>query len=155
MTSKSRAHSARLPGPEVLAYWVLSFGSHLYSFYQLHRFSKGQNTSACLLFRPAHLWVLNLSNLYSVALWAFFFLDSTPPHLLWSSRPLFTICTDLFTWLFSNGQPCISENEAGLQREFQMENGHLKGFKRVCFFWINIISVVSLVNDKNLICWSK
>uniref|UniRef100_A0A4W6FBD7 Hedgehog acyltransferase n=1 Tax=Lates calcarifer TaxID=8187 RepID=A0A4W6FBD7_LATCA len=24
---------------EILAYWVLSFGSHLYSFYQLHRFS--------------------------------------------------------------------------------------------------------------------
>ncbi|XP_026165667.1 protein-cysteine N-palmitoyltransferase HHAT isoform X2 [Mastacembelus armatus] len=40
MTSKSRAQLAPLPWIEILAYWVLSFGSHLYSFYQLHRFSK-------------------------------------------------------------------------------------------------------------------
>lgn len=29
-----------LPQAEMFAYWVLSFGSHLYSFYELHRFSK-------------------------------------------------------------------------------------------------------------------
>ncbi|KAJ4948316.1 hypothetical protein JOQ06_019852 [Pogonophryne albipinna] len=40
MTSKSKAQLAPLPRTEILAYWVLSLGSHLYSFYQLHRFSK-------------------------------------------------------------------------------------------------------------------
>lgn len=30
-----------LPRWEMAAYWFLSFASHLYSFYQLHRFSKG------------------------------------------------------------------------------------------------------------------
>uniref|UniRef100_A0A8C7YTT5 Hedgehog acyltransferase n=1 Tax=Oryzias sinensis TaxID=183150 RepID=A0A8C7YTT5_9TELE len=29
-----------LPRTEILVYWVLSFGSHLYSFFQLHKFSK-------------------------------------------------------------------------------------------------------------------
>ncbi|XP_039995817.1 protein-cysteine N-palmitoyltransferase HHAT isoform X2 [Xiphias gladius] len=62
MPSKSKAQLAPLPWTEILAYWVLSFGSHLYSFYQLHRFSK--------------------------------------------------------------------EHEAGLEREFQLEKGLLKGFKR-------------------------
>ncbi|KAM4729917.1 protein-cysteine N-palmitoyltransferase HHAT isoform 2-T5 [Anableps anableps] len=51
-----------LPRPEILVYWVLSLGSHLYSFYQLHKFSK--------------------------------------------------------------------EHEAGLRREFQLEIGLLKGFRR-------------------------
>ncbi|XP_014907392.1 protein-cysteine N-palmitoyltransferase HHAT isoform X1 [Poecilia latipinna] len=51
-----------LPWPEIFVYWLLSFGSHLYSFYQLHKFSK--------------------------------------------------------------------EHEAGLQREFQLENGLFNGFKR-------------------------
>uniref|UniRef100_A0A4W6G6Z9 Hedgehog acyltransferase n=1 Tax=Lates calcarifer TaxID=8187 RepID=A0A4W6G6Z9_LATCA len=40
MTSKSKTQLTPLPWTEILAYWVLSFGSHLYSFYQLHRFSK-------------------------------------------------------------------------------------------------------------------
>ncbi|GLD66452.1 protein-cysteine N-palmitoyltransferase HHAT-like protein [Lates japonicus] len=40
MTSKSKTWLTPLPWTEILAYWVLSFGSHLYSFYQLHRFSK-------------------------------------------------------------------------------------------------------------------
>ncbi|XP_044070513.1 protein-cysteine N-palmitoyltransferase HHAT isoform X2 [Siniperca chuatsi] len=40
MTSKAKAQLAPLPRAEILSYWVLSFGSHLYSFYQLHRFSK-------------------------------------------------------------------------------------------------------------------
>uniref|UniRef100_A0A3B5AVZ5 Hedgehog acyltransferase n=1 Tax=Stegastes partitus TaxID=144197 RepID=A0A3B5AVZ5_9TELE len=40
MTSKPKAKLAPLPRTELLVYWVLSFGSHLYSFYQLHRFSK-------------------------------------------------------------------------------------------------------------------
>ncbi|XP_047458065.1 protein-cysteine N-palmitoyltransferase HHAT [Mugil cephalus] len=62
MTSKSKTQLAPLPWIEIFIYWVLSFGSHLYSFYQLHRFSK--------------------------------------------------------------------EHEAGLVREFQLENGLLKGFKR-------------------------
>ncbi|XP_036979917.1 protein-cysteine N-palmitoyltransferase HHAT isoform X2 [Acanthopagrus latus] len=62
MTSKPKAQLVPLPWMEILGYWVLSFGSHLYSFYQLHRFSK--------------------------------------------------------------------EHEAGLQREFQLENGLLEGFKR-------------------------
>ncbi|XP_069000410.1 protein-cysteine N-palmitoyltransferase HHAT [Embiotoca jacksoni] len=62
MTSKSKAQLATLPQTEILAYWVLSFGSHLYSFYQLHRFSK--------------------------------------------------------------------EHESGLERESQLENGLLQGFKR-------------------------
>uniref|UniRef100_A0A3P9N2Z0 Hedgehog acyltransferase n=1 Tax=Poecilia reticulata TaxID=8081 RepID=A0A3P9N2Z0_POERE len=51
-----------LPWPEIFVYWLLSLGSHFYSFYQLHKFSK--------------------------------------------------------------------EHEAGLQREFQLENGLFKGFKR-------------------------
>uniref|UniRef100_A0A3Q3WC76 Uncharacterized protein n=1 Tax=Mola mola TaxID=94237 RepID=A0A3Q3WC76_MOLML len=42
MTSKPKAPLTPLPWSEVLAYWVLSFGSHLYSFYRLHRFSKGK-----------------------------------------------------------------------------------------------------------------
>ncbi|XP_029927218.1 protein-cysteine N-palmitoyltransferase HHAT isoform X2 [Myripristis murdjan] len=40
MTSTSKAQLAALPQKEILVYWVLSFGSHLYSFYELHRFSK-------------------------------------------------------------------------------------------------------------------
>ncbi|XP_034538572.1 protein-cysteine N-palmitoyltransferase HHAT [Notolabrus celidotus] len=40
MTSKPKAQLAPLPWIEILAYWLLSLGSHLYSFYQLHRFSK-------------------------------------------------------------------------------------------------------------------
>ncbi|XP_062257205.1 protein-cysteine N-palmitoyltransferase HHAT [Platichthys flesus] len=62
MTSKSKAQWSPLPQTEILVYWVLSIGSHIYSFYQLHRFSK--------------------------------------------------------------------EHEAGLAREFQLEKGLLKGFKR-------------------------
>ncbi|CAI5654656.1 unnamed protein product [Oreochromis niloticus] len=62
MASISKAQLAPLPRTEVLVYWVLSLGSHLYSFYQLHRFSK--------------------------------------------------------------------EYEAGLEREFQLEKGLVKGFKR-------------------------
>uniref|UniRef100_A0A3Q3G754 Hedgehog acyltransferase n=1 Tax=Labrus bergylta TaxID=56723 RepID=A0A3Q3G754_9LABR len=53
MTSKPQPQLAVAPLPwiEILTYWVLSFGSHLYSFYQLHRFSKGKvdsNVSAYL-----------------------------------------------------------------------------------------------------------
>lgn len=62
MTSKPKTQLASLPWTEILAYWLLSFGSHLYSFYQLHRFSK--------------------------------------------------------------------EHEVGLQREFQLEDGLLRGYKR-------------------------
>ncbi|XP_062319464.1 protein-cysteine N-palmitoyltransferase HHAT isoform X1 [Osmerus eperlanus] len=40
MASKSKSRLAALPRSEICAYWVLSFGSHLYSFYELHRFSK-------------------------------------------------------------------------------------------------------------------
>ncbi|KAM4606977.1 protein-cysteine N-palmitoyltransferase HHAT [Polymixia lowei] len=39
MASKSKVQLAALPKTEIIAYWVLSFGSHLYSFYELHRFS--------------------------------------------------------------------------------------------------------------------
>lgn len=42
MTSKPKAQLAPLPWSEILGYWVLSLGSHLYSFYQLHKFSKGK-----------------------------------------------------------------------------------------------------------------
>lgn len=35
-----------LPRWEMTTYWILSFSSHLYSFYQLHRFSKGELPSA-------------------------------------------------------------------------------------------------------------
>ncbi|XP_048047278.1 protein-cysteine N-palmitoyltransferase HHAT isoform X2 [Megalobrama amblycephala] len=34
-----------LPRWEMMAYWILSFASHLYSFYQLHRFSKEHEVS--------------------------------------------------------------------------------------------------------------
>lgn len=44
MSSKSKSQTAPLPRLEIFAYWVLSFGSHLYSFYQLHRFSKAYET---------------------------------------------------------------------------------------------------------------
>ncbi|XP_028279280.1 protein-cysteine N-palmitoyltransferase HHAT [Parambassis ranga] len=40
MTPKSKSQLPPLPQIEILLYWVLSFASHLYSFYQLHRFSK-------------------------------------------------------------------------------------------------------------------
>ncbi|XP_053189017.1 protein-cysteine N-palmitoyltransferase HHAT [Scomber japonicus] len=40
MSSTLKAPLAPLPWTEILVYWVLSFGSHLYSFYELHRFSK-------------------------------------------------------------------------------------------------------------------
>ncbi|XP_041866897.1 protein-cysteine N-palmitoyltransferase HHAT [Melanotaenia boesemani] len=62
MTSKSKPQLSPLSWAEILVYWVLSFGSHLYSFYQLHKFSK--------------------------------------------------------------------EHEAGLEREFELEKGLLKGYKR-------------------------
>ncbi|XP_055018891.1 protein-cysteine N-palmitoyltransferase HHAT [Boleophthalmus pectinirostris] len=45
MTSKSKAQIAPLPQTEIFAYWVLSFASHLYSFYQLYRFSKEHEIS--------------------------------------------------------------------------------------------------------------
>lgn len=41
MTPRAKAPWAALPRTEVWAYWLLSFGSHLYSFYHLHRFSRG------------------------------------------------------------------------------------------------------------------
>ncbi|XP_059929934.1 protein-cysteine N-palmitoyltransferase HHAT isoform X1 [Gadus macrocephalus] len=40
MASGSVSRLAALPRTEILIYWILSFGSHFYSFYQLHRFSK-------------------------------------------------------------------------------------------------------------------
>ncbi|XP_018595606.2 protein-cysteine N-palmitoyltransferase HHAT isoform X2 [Scleropages formosus] len=40
MTLGKRAPRAALPIWEVFVYWLLSLGSHLYSFYELHRFSK-------------------------------------------------------------------------------------------------------------------
>ncbi|XP_013860616.1 protein-cysteine N-palmitoyltransferase HHAT [Austrofundulus limnaeus] len=40
MTFDSEPRLSPLPWTEVLVYWVLSFGSHLYSFYKLHTFSK-------------------------------------------------------------------------------------------------------------------
>ncbi|KAK2878751.1 hypothetical protein Q8A67_019542 [Cirrhinus molitorella] len=43
MTSKWEPVS--LPQWEMTAYWILSFSSHLYSFYQLHRFSKEHEVS--------------------------------------------------------------------------------------------------------------
>ncbi|XP_066552552.1 protein-cysteine N-palmitoyltransferase HHAT isoform X2 [Amia ocellicauda] len=36
-----KASLAALPTWEIAVYWLLSFGSHFYSFYSLHRFSKG------------------------------------------------------------------------------------------------------------------
>lgn len=62
MTLTSETHSAPLPRAEIFVYWVLSFGSHLYSFYHLYKFSR--------------------------------------------------------------------DHKAGLERDFQLENGLLKGFKR-------------------------
>ncbi|XP_061693573.1 protein-cysteine N-palmitoyltransferase HHAT isoform X2 [Syngnathoides biaculeatus] len=40
MTSNPKVRWAPLPRTELLVYWLLSFGSHFYSFYELHRFSK-------------------------------------------------------------------------------------------------------------------
>ncbi|XP_057704735.1 protein-cysteine N-palmitoyltransferase HHAT isoform X2 [Corythoichthys intestinalis] len=40
MASNPKVQSAPLPQTELLVYWLLSFGSHFYSFYELHRFSK-------------------------------------------------------------------------------------------------------------------
>ncbi|KAM9727977.1 protein-cysteine N-palmitoyltransferase HHAT [Menidia menidia] len=40
MTANSQPKLPPLPWTETLLYWVLSFGSHLYSFYHLHVFSK-------------------------------------------------------------------------------------------------------------------
>ncbi|XP_061601062.1 protein-cysteine N-palmitoyltransferase HHAT [Cololabis saira] len=44
MTSKSKLQRSPLPWTEICLYWVLSFGSHLYSFYHLHKFSKDHET---------------------------------------------------------------------------------------------------------------
>ncbi|KAM9365691.1 protein-cysteine N-palmitoyltransferase HHAT isoform 2-T2 [Pholidichthys leucotaenia] len=44
MKSKSKPQLSPLPRTEILIYWVLSFGSHLYSYYQLHRFCKVHET---------------------------------------------------------------------------------------------------------------
>lgn len=41
----SRWKSAALPQAEVLVYWALSLGSHLFSFYHLHLFSKAHEQS--------------------------------------------------------------------------------------------------------------
>lgn len=95
MTSKPKAQLAPLPWTEILAYWVLSFGSHLYSFYQLHRFSKGKEDR-----QMSVRWFSELRR---------------KGKEKWS-------CCFLF---------CTSEHEAGLQREFQLETGLLRGFKRV------------------------
>ncbi|KAJ8361537.1 hypothetical protein SKAU_G00180620 [Synaphobranchus kaupii] len=40
MSTRQESSIAALPGWEIWMYWLLSIGSHLYSFYQLHRFSK-------------------------------------------------------------------------------------------------------------------
>ncbi|XP_038151592.1 protein-cysteine N-palmitoyltransferase HHAT [Cyprinodon tularosa] len=40
MTSEFKPQPSPLSWPEIFVYWVLSLGSHLYSFYQLHKFSK-------------------------------------------------------------------------------------------------------------------
>ncbi|XP_077468698.1 protein-cysteine N-palmitoyltransferase HHAT isoform X1 [Stigmatopora argus] len=40
MTPNPKVQPAPLPRSEILFYWFLSFGSHFYSFYELHRFSK-------------------------------------------------------------------------------------------------------------------
>ncbi|KAJ8250500.1 hypothetical protein COCON_G00224220 [Conger conger] len=40
MSTQQESSIASLPGWEILIYWILSVGSHLYSFYHLHRFSK-------------------------------------------------------------------------------------------------------------------
>ncbi|XP_057697941.1 protein-cysteine N-palmitoyltransferase HHAT-like isoform X1 [Corythoichthys intestinalis] len=40
MASNPKVQTAPLPRRELLVYWLLSFGSHFYSFYELHRFSK-------------------------------------------------------------------------------------------------------------------
>lgn len=96
MTSKPKAQLAPLPWTEILAYWVLSLGSHLYSFYQLHRFSKGK-ADRQMLVRWFNKWEQIKGK------------DKLRRYFLF----------------------CTSEHEAGLQREFQLEKGLLKGFKRV------------------------
>ncbi|XP_061821743.2 protein-cysteine N-palmitoyltransferase HHAT [Nerophis lumbriciformis] len=40
MTSTPKVQLVPLPWAELLLYWLLSFGSHLYSFYELYRFSR-------------------------------------------------------------------------------------------------------------------
>ncbi|XP_064173882.1 protein-cysteine N-palmitoyltransferase HHAT isoform X2 [Anguilla rostrata] len=40
MSTQKESSIAALPGWELWIYWILSMGSHLYSFYHLHRFSK-------------------------------------------------------------------------------------------------------------------
>lgn len=92
MTSKSKSPLTSLPWTELLAYWVLSFGSHLYSFYQLHRFSKGRINGQILIQRFSELRRKSKDKVIS--------------------------CYYL-------------EHEVGLEREFQLEKGLLKGFKRV------------------------
>ncbi|KAM9847537.1 protein-cysteine N-palmitoyltransferase HHAT [Aulostomus maculatus] len=52
MTTKSKTLLAPLPWTEIFMYWGLSFGSHLYSFYELHRFSKDHEAG---LHRQFHL----------------------------------------------------------------------------------------------------
>ena len=56
LMAKQSSTLAALPRAEVGAYWVLSFGSHLYSFYQLHIFSKGK--CICLKLKRSINWVI-------------------------------------------------------------------------------------------------
>ncbi|XP_068183283.1 protein-cysteine N-palmitoyltransferase HHAT [Antennarius striatus] len=52
MKSEPKTQLAPLSWMEMCAYWILSFGSHLYSFYQLHRFCREHDA---VLQREFHL----------------------------------------------------------------------------------------------------
>lgn len=97
MTSKSKAQAAPLPQAEILAYWVLSFGSHLYSFYQLHRFSKAHEITLQREFQMEQglIGYYKDPNDFEWALWTHWAKKS----LLWSlfGHGMITILTNLFS----------------------------------------------------------
>lgn len=97
MASRSDAQTAHLPQAEIISYWVLSLGSHLYSFYQLHRFSKAHEQSLQREFQLEQGLLGNLKdpNDFEWAFWTHW----AEKSLLWSllGHGVITILTSLFS----------------------------------------------------------
>lgn len=96
MTAKLKARTGPLPRAEILAYWVLSFGSHLYSFHQLHTFSKQHEPRLRRNFQLEEglIGYLRDPNDFEWSFW----MDWANKSLLWSllGHAIITILTNLF-----------------------------------------------------------
>ncbi|XP_034040153.1 protein-cysteine N-palmitoyltransferase HHAT isoform X2 [Thalassophryne amazonica] len=83
MSSKLRAQLAPLSQTEILTYWLLSFGSHLYSFYQLYKFSKEYEGRLEREFQLEEGLISNLKRDPSDFEWAFW-MEWGKKSLLWT-----------------------------------------------------------------------